>query len=101
MYLLIYLLWIGSTRLILTLLLMLSGHRIGPAYPALLYYNQIVGAMVKIYVFFRLDQQSWTRQNTKLNRGLSSFANWFNSWSSRAMTFSASCVFIAALLALV
>ncbi|MDH0099234.1 glycosyltransferase family 2 protein [Pseudomonas sp. GD04158] len=101
MYLLIYLLWIGCTRLILTLLLMLSGHRIGPAYPALLYYNQIVGALVKIYVFFRLDQQSWTRQNTKLNRGLSSFANWFNSWSSRAMTFSASCVFIAALLALV
>ena len=64
MYLLIYLLWIGTTRLILTLLLMLSGHRIGPAYPALLYYNQIVGALVKIYVFFRLDQQSWTRQNT-------------------------------------
>lgn len=80
---------------------MLSGHRIGPAYPALLYYNQIVGALVKIYVFFRLDQQSWTRQNTKLNRGLSSFANWFNSWSSRAMTFSAASVFIAALLALV
>ncbi|QMV64613.1 glycosyltransferase family 2 protein [Pseudomonas berkeleyensis] len=101
MYLLIYLLWIGITRLILTLLLMLSGHRIGPAYPALLYYNQIVGALVKIYVFFRLDQQSWTRQNTKLNRGLSSFANWFNSWSSRAMTFSAASVFIAALLALV
>lgn len=101
LYLLIYLLWIGTTRLILTLLLMLSGHRIGPAYPALLYYNQIVGALVKIYVFFRLDQQSWTRQNTKLNRGLSRFASWFNRWSSRAMTFSATSVFVAALLALV
>ena len=37
-----------------------SGHKIGPAYPVILYYNQIMGALVKIYVFFRLDQQSWT-----------------------------------------
>ncbi|GAB0078201.1 mannuronan synthase [Pseudomonas syringae] len=43
-FLLMYLLWIGMTRLILTLLLSLSGHRIGPAYPMILYYNQIVGA---------------------------------------------------------
>ncbi|MBD9485102.1 glycosyltransferase family 2 protein [Pseudomonas sp. PDM14] len=100
-FILIYLLWIGITRLILTLLLSVSGHRIGPAYPLILYYNQIVGAMVKIYVFFRLDQQSWTRQNTKLNRDLASFSRWFNTWSSRAMTFSATSVFIATLMALV
>ncbi|RMS42446.1 Alginate biosynthesis protein Alg8, partial [Pseudomonas coronafaciens pv. garcae] len=65
-FLLMYLLWIGMTRLILTLLLSLSGHRIGPAYPIILYYNQIVGALMKIYVFFRLDRQSWTRQDTEL-----------------------------------
>ncbi|MGE8497870.1 MAG: mannuronan synthase [Pseudomonas sp.] len=100
-FILIYLLWIGITRLILTLLLSVSGHRIGPAYPAILYYNQIVGAMVKIYVFFRLDQQSWTRQNTKLDRGLHSFQRWFNTWSSRSMTFTAASVFIATLMAVV
>ncbi|MEK1904828.1 MAG: mannuronan synthase [Pseudomonas sp.] len=100
-FILVYLLWIGITRLVLTLLLSLSGHHIGPAYPLILYYNQIVGALVKIYVFFRLDQQSWTRQNTTLDRGLASFTRWFNTWSSRAMTFSATSVFIATLLALV
>ena len=100
-FLLIYLLWIGTTRLLLTLLLSFSGHRIGPAYPVILYYNQIVGALVKIYVFFRLDQQSWTRQPTKLNRDLASFQRWFNTWSSRTMTFSAASVFIATLLLLV
>lgn len=100
-FILVYLLWIGLTRLVLTLLLCVSGHRIGPAYPLILYYNQIVGAMVKIYVFFRLDQQSWTRQPTKLERSLQSFQRWFNTWSSRSMTFSAASVFIAALLALV
>ena len=97
-YLLIYLLWIGLTRLVLTLLLLASGHQVGPAYPLILYYNQIVGALVKVYVFFRLDQQSWTRQKTKLDRGLGSYQQWFNTWSSRAMTFSASSVFVATLM---
>jgi len=100
-FLLAYLLWIGLTRLVLSLLLSVSGHHIGPAYPLILYYNQIVGALVKIYVFFRLDQQSWTRQNTKLDRGLVSFQRWFNTWSSRAMTFSAASIFVAALMVLV
>ena len=82
----------------LTLLLLASGHRIGPAYPLILYYNQIVGALVKVYVFFRLDQQSWTRQKTKLDRGLGGFQQWFNTWSSRAMTFSAASIFAATLM---
>ncbi|WP_177411029.1 MULTISPECIES: mannuronan synthase [unclassified Pseudomonas] len=100
-FLLAYLLWIGITRLILTLLLSCSGHRIGPAYPVILYYNQIVGALMKIYVFFRLDKQSWTRQPTALKRDLASFQQWFNTWSSRTMTFSAGSIFVAVLLTLV
>jgi glycosyltransferase Alg8 len=100
-FILIYLLWIGLTRFILTLLLSCTGHSIGPAYPVILYYNQIVGALVKIYVFFRLDQQSWTRQDTKLTRDLASFQRWFNTWSSRTMTFSAGSVFVAVLLTMV
>jgi hypothetical protein len=71
-------------------LLLCSGHRIGPAYPLILYYNQIVGALVKIYVFFRLDQQSWTA-TTRPRRDLASF-QWFNTWSSRTMTFSAGSI---------
>ncbi|WP_213875213.1 glycosyltransferase family 2 protein [Pseudomonas sp. dw_358] len=94
-YLMIYLLWIGITRLILTILLSFSGHAIGPAYPIILYYNQVMGAMVKIYVFFRLDRQSWTRQPTSLKRDLASFQLWFNTWSSRTMTFSAVSIFVA------
>lgn len=97
-FFLVYLLWICSTRFVLTLLLSASGHHVGPAYPLILYYNQIVGALVKIHVFFRLDQQSWTRQDTKLNRELASFQSWFNHWSSRAMTFSATSVFVAVLM---
>ena len=100
-YLLGYLLWIGITRLILTIMLMCSGHAIGPAYPVILYYNQIVGAVMKIYVFFRLDKQSWTRQPTVLKRDLASFQQWFNTWSSRTMTFSAASIFVAVLFVMV
>lgn len=100
-FMLIYLLWVGVTRLLLSILLLTSGHPVGPAYPLILYYNQIVGAIVKVYVSFRLDRQSWTRQNTKLDRGLQSYQRWFNSWSSRAMTFSAVSVFLAVLMSVV
>ncbi len=100
-FILAYLLWIGITRLILTLLLSCSGHRIGPAYPAILYYNQIVGALVKIYVFFRLDRQSWTRQDTKLTRDLDAWQTRFNRWSSPALMASSVSLFAAVVVSLI
>lgn len=99
--LLAYALWVGLTRLTLSLLLLASGHHVGPAYPLILYYNQLFGALMKIYVFFRLDRQSWTRQNTRLKRRLGLYQTGFNTWSSRAMTFSAASVFLAFLLLIV
>jgi mannuronan synthase len=101
MYLVIYVLWIGITRSILTLMLSASGHRVGPLYPLVLYYNQILGSLVKIYVFFRLDRQSWTRQQIRLSRELGNFRNWFNLWSSRTMTFSAVSIFFATMFLIV
>lgn len=100
-YLAIYLLWIGLTRTLVTLMLLASGHRIGPAFPLMLYFNQIVGSMVKIYVVFRLDRQSWTRQSTKLSHDHGVFQAWFNRWSTYAMTFSAVSVFVAVVLHMV
>lgn len=99
-YLLSFLLWVGVTRWLMSLLLVVSGHRIGPAFPLLLYYNQVVGSLVKIFVFFRLDQQSWTRQKTTLDRNLGAFQRRFNRWSSWAMTFSAASVFAAIVMCL-
>ncbi|OZG74315.1 glycosyl transferase [Hahella sp. CCB-MM4] len=100
-YLLVYLLWIGLTRTVLTFLLLASGHSVGPLYPLILYYNQIFGSIMKIYVVFRLDKQSWTRQNTKLRKDSGSFHGWFNQWSSRMMTFSSVSIFLAIVFALV
>lgn len=100
-YLVMYLLWITITRTIITLLLVASGHRVGPAFPLMLYFNQIVGSLIKIYVFFRLDKQSWTRQKTKLKAHDDVFQVRFNRMSTPIMTFTAASVFIALILHLV
>jgi glycosyltransferase Alg8 len=100
-YLLGYFLWIMITRTIITLTVRAGGHEIGPMYPVILYYNQIFGAVMKIYVFFRLDRQSWTRQPTKLKRDLESFQKLFNCWSSRIVTFAGASVFAAIIFSIV
>jgi glycosyltransferase Alg8 len=98
----VYALWIGLSRLWMTLMLTFAtGHHVSPRFPLLLYYNQIVGSLIKIYAFFHMDQQSWTRQKTVLDRGLGNYQLWFNRWSSRAMTFTAGSLFAAFILQLV
>ncbi len=100
-YLVIYLLWIALTRTMVSLMLLASGHHVGPGFPLMLYFNQIFGSLIKIYVVFRLDRQSWTRQNTKLKHDHGAFQTWFNRWSTSAMTFSAVSVFLAVVVHLV
>jgi len=100
--LLTYLLWVASSRLILTLFLTASGHRVSVlSFPWLLYYNQIVGSLMKVYVSFHLDQQSWTRQGTVLDRDLDRTQIWFNRWSSWGMMFSSASLFVALIITLV
>ncbi len=96
-----YLLWIGVSRLVLTLLLKASGHQIRPSFPVLLYYNQIVGSLMKIDVSCNLDQQSWTRQSTSLNRGLGRGQVLFNRFSSTAMKLSGASIFAALVVSVV
>lgn len=67
----VYIVWIGFTRWVMTLMLLAARPAVSWRYPFLIYYNQIWGSCIKTYVLFRLDRQSWTRQNTRLNRNLS------------------------------
>ena len=58
-----YLFWIMMVRLAVSMVLGLYRRRFSPLWPPLLYYNQVVGAFVKTFVFTRLNQQTWVRQN--------------------------------------
>src|SRR3546814_14391228 len=98
MFVVSFALWVGMTRLLMSWLLLLSGHPIGPAFPLLLYYNQIVGSIVKIHVSIRLDQQSWTRQRTTLAASGESFPTRFHVWSLQYLTLADLHVLSAGLL---
>ena len=65
------------------------------------YHASLLHVFLVTFGLFRLDQQSWTRQPTSLTRDLASFQRWFNTWSSRTMTFSAGSIFVAVLLMMV
>ena len=58
-----YLFWIMAVRLFVSIVLGIYRRRFSPLWPPLLYYNQVVGAFVKTYVFCHLNQQTWVRQN--------------------------------------
>ena len=68
MVLVYYFFWIALTRYLLVLCFLTARPRVSATWPFLLYYNQIIGSFVKMYVSFHLDRQKWTRQNTELMR---------------------------------
>lgn len=92
-YLLIYLFWIIVSRTIVTCLFVFSGHKIDPIYPFALYYNQVVGSVMKVYTMFHMDKQSWTRQKTTLDNGSADFDKTLNLWSSKVLLFSSVSIF--------
>lgn len=61
----IYLIWVMFSRLAQTGVIRLHRRHISPYYPVLLFYTQVVGSVVKVYMSFRLDRQSWTRQGIR------------------------------------
>ena len=69
-----YLVWIALSRFVLTLALRSARPRVSGLWPLLLYFNQIYGALVKIYILSHLNQQRWTRQRTTLATDQSALA---------------------------
>ena len=95
-----YVFWMLLTRYVLALTLLISRERVSATWPFFLYYNQLVGSFVKIYVFFRLDKQRWTRQNTTLKNDKSLWAQRmtnFGSFYIHALSFAAFVVALGTL----
>ncbi len=61
-----YVLWVATTRLVQTLMLLTVRDTVSGLYPLLIYYNQVYGALIKTFVLFHLDRQRWTRQKIDL-----------------------------------
>ncbi len=92
-----YIIWIGFIRLIMTLMLLSARGTTSWRYPFLLYYNQVYGSLLKTWIMFRLDVQSWTRQKTKMRRNLSKGQYMWNKWTSHLTHAAALMAFICAI----
>ena len=100
-YLLVYFFWVLLSRTVVTLLFFFSGHPVDASYPFVLYYNQIVGSVMKVYAMFHMDQQSWTRQKTTLSNRNADTDILINRWSSKVMMLSAIAVFLGVITVLI
>ena len=65
--LIVYLLWVLVTRTFLSLLLFPYAHRIRVSFPLFLFINQLVNAIVKIYIVFRLPKQRWMNRGNQIS----------------------------------
>ena len=88
-----YIWWIFFSRLLMTYAYRLSRKEILPSWPFFLYYNQIVGSFVKIYIWDHLYKQSWTRQKTKLKME-DRFIQWYRKTAGDTFTIVKLLVFI-------
>ncbi|MBX2885867.1 MAG: glycosyltransferase family 2 protein [Granulosicoccus sp.] len=100
-YMLIYLTWVLISRIIRTLIQAFGGHRVGPLWPVLMFYNQLIGAVIKIDVLFNLNKQSWTRQKTTLESHGDRLKETLSALSSKVAIVSSVCVFVALVFPLV
>lgn len=92
-----YLLWIAFTRYVITLSLLAARPYVTAWYPLLMYYNQLVGSIVKTFVLFRLDKQKWTRQNTVLSSNRSSLSERLVAMGSAYMHIASITLFVTIL----
>lgn len=58
-----YLAWALFIRSVLSIGAALNHGTISASWPFLMYYNQVWGAVLKSWLIFHLDRQSWTRQD--------------------------------------
>ena len=93
-----YLIWMMLTRYLVVVSFFLIRDRVSIWYVPLLYFNQIFGSAIKVMVFFRLDRQRWTRQNTTLRNSETSRFERFKAMSSQYVTVLSVAVYLALLL---
>lgn len=68
----LYIAWVMITRYLFCVIIALfNGQWFPITHPPTLYFGQVVGAIIKTFVLFRLDRQKWTRQGSSGGQTLS------------------------------
>lgn len=74
--------WVALIRYLQTLLLAAAGRKLSISWPLLIYFNQIYGSFIKVYILNHLYKQKWTRQKTTLRNSGSRWLSWYQTGSS-------------------
>lgn len=74
-FLLASLLWIATSRLCISCMLFIHARRMDMSFPFLIYINQLVSTVIKIYILFRLPQQRWKNRGDQ-NAGFNTARGW-------------------------
>ena len=81
----LYLGWVMLTRYVFCAIIsVFNGTWFPVTHPLVLYFSQVFGAMLKTYVFFRLDRQKWTRQSSSSGGSTTSLFDRVKQWESLA-----------------
>jgi glycosyltransferase Alg8 len=83
-FFLVAVLWIAFSRLCTSMVLFYYARRIDITFPFFLYLNQLLSAIIKVYILFRLPQQKWKNRGDQkagfdARKGLN-FKNWVASY---------------------
>ncbi len=73
-FLIAYLIWVLVSRAVVCVLYWVATGRFHPLFIVTLYYNQVVGAAIKIYAFYHPDRQRWTRQTVATRKTRQGFS---------------------------
>ena len=95
------LIWIAFSRLCLSLMLFIHARRIEMSFPFLIYINQFMTTITKIYILFRLPQQRWKNRGDQCS-GYETQLGWkLRSWMATYLTiFYCVCCFLVVLMSL-
>lgn len=89
-YIAYYLLWTCLSRSTMSLVAGAAWGRWRPTWPLLMYYNQIWGAALKVFLLFRLDRQSWSRQGIRVRAD----GGRINTFATGVLTFACVAAFV-------
>jgi glycosyltransferase Alg8 len=85
-FLLVALIWIGFSRFCTSMVLFYYARRIDITFPFLLYFNQLISAIIKIYILFRLTKQKLKNRGDQ-HAGFDTKAVFnFNNWGANYLT---------------
>ncbi len=90
----VYLWWVAFIRLTQTLMLLASRKRVSITWPFFIYFNQIYGSLVKVYVLNHLHKQKWTRQKTSFKQKDGYWNNLYIEVSSKISMLTYATVFL-------